>query len=207
MASSARTGSTDLIPRLGFFPTIYSSGYSSPVYNPYALEYQLAGNPFTYSNQVFNTDTTALQTDLTSAIVPEALVTYTPAPVTNIGTNYPDVFKLAPSEYQKARRAESRQSEAGSVMLLTRSGSRPTAYIDISLPASAELYVEGVRTGQAGRRFRRFVSPPLASGQQYAYNVRATWTVNGHQVTQRRRVSVRAGDWVELDFNASRRTR
>jgi uncharacterized protein (TIGR03000 family) len=86
----------------------------------------------------------------------------------------------------------------------TRSDRRPTAYIDIRVPAHAELWFEGVKTRQMGRG-RRFVSPPLAPGREFAYNVRATWTVNGKRITQKHRVVVRAGDWLRLDWTSPSR--
>jgi uncharacterized protein (TIGR03000 family) len=89
----------------------------------------------------------------------------------------------------------------GSETRRTPSNRRSTAYIDVRVPANAELWFEGVKTRQKGQ-LRRFVSPPLTPGRRFTYNLRATWKVNGKKVTERRRIVVRAGDWVSLDWAA-----
>jgi uncharacterized protein (TIGR03000 family) len=49
---------------------------------------------------------------------------------------------------------------------------------------------------------RQFQSPPLEPGRTYSYDVRATWrTEDGQEVARNRRLTVRAGDHLELDFN------
>jgi uncharacterized protein (TIGR03000 family) len=78
---------------------------------------------------------------------------------------------------------------------------RTTAFIDIRIPASAELWFQGVKTRQKGT-VRRFETPRLARGRTYAYDVRVAWKVKGKRVTQRRQVKVRAGDWVRLDMSS-----
>jgi uncharacterized protein (TIGR03000 family) len=88
-----------------------------------------------------------------------------------------------------------RESENSS----SRNGRRTTAYIDIRVPANAELWFGGVKTSQTGR-VRRFISPPLTPGKDFAYNVRVTWTANGKKVTKRQRIVVRAGEWVRLNW-------
>jgi uncharacterized protein (TIGR03000 family) len=84
--------------------------------------------------------------------------------------------------------------------------SAPTAlpvHIDVRVPADAAIWFDGARTKQGGT-FRRFVSPPLPVGRSYTYEVRVRWTEET-PVTQTRRVTVRAGEWVSLTFpDASR---
>ena len=67
------------------------------------------------------------------------------------------------------------------------------------LPENAELWVDGVKTNQSGMT-RAFVTTDLQPGQQYAYELRATWSDQGRQVTETRRVSFRAGEKVDVDF-------
>ena len=75
------------------------------------------------------------------------------------------------------------------------------ALIDVFLPASATLAFQGVPTDETGPS-RQFQSPPLDPGRSYTYDVRATWRAEGGQeVTRNRRLTVRAGDHLELDFN------
>lgn len=74
-----------------------------------------------------------------------------------------------------------------------------TALVDVNLPADADLRFEGIRVSQPGS-LRRFISPPLMPGRNYNYDISATWTDNGRQVTQTRKVLVRAGDHISVDF-------
>jgi uncharacterized protein (TIGR03000 family) len=77
-----------------------------------------------------------------------------------------------------------------------------TAHIDVRVPASAEVWVEGAKTKQAGE-LRHFVSPPLTPGQDFVYDIRARWTDdNGKVVDQTRHVPVRAGSQVMENFTA-----
>jgi uncharacterized protein (TIGR03000 family) len=73
------------------------------------------------------------------------------------------------------------------------------AYIRMEVPADAEIWVEGVKTSQAGP-VREFASPPLDAGRVYVYTVRARWTVNGRPVEQTREVNARANAWTDVDF-------
>ena len=46
----------------------------------------------------------------------------------------------------------------------------------------------------------QFVSPPLQAGHNYIYEVKAQWKENGHKVTRDRRITVHAGDVVNVSF-------
>ncbi len=74
-----------------------------------------------------------------------------------------------------------------------------TAEIDVHLPPDATLWFDGKRTGQRGE-YREFVSPPLKPGERYYYVVRARWTEDGRPVERTRKVHVRAGEQVWVDF-------
>jgi uncharacterized protein (TIGR03000 family) len=69
----------------------------------------------------------------------------------------------------------------------------------VSVPADAEIWIDGSKTMQTGT-LRRFVSPPILPGQDYAYEVTAKWKEDGHEVTQSRRVRVHAGERVSINF-------
>ena len=73
------------------------------------------------------------------------------------------------------------------------------AHIRIALPADAEVRFDGDKTTQTGAD-RRFVSPPLQAGHNYIYDVKAQWKENGHKVTRDRRITVHAGDVVNVSF-------
>ena len=71
--------------------------------------------------------------------------------------------------------------------------------IDVTVPADAEIWIEGSRTARTGPQ-RRFVSPPLAPGRDYTYDFRVSWNRDGREVTSTRRITVHAGDVVNLTF-------
>jgi uncharacterized protein (TIGR03000 family) len=71
--------------------------------------------------------------------------------------------------------------------------------VDVHLPTDAQLWFEGQKTSQSGDE-RSFQSPPIDQGQTYTYVIRARWTENGNDVEQTRKVHVKAGDRVKIDF-------
>jgi uncharacterized protein (TIGR03000 family) len=75
------------------------------------------------------------------------------------------------------------------------------AEIELHVPADAEVWFDDTKTTQEGTS-RWYVSPPLASGRSYSYEVRVRWMESGRPVTQTRRVPVRAGGQVSLTFPA-----
>ncbi len=74
-----------------------------------------------------------------------------------------------------------------------------TATINVVLPANAELTFQGVRMAQMGD-YRRFATPPLVPGNNYTYDIQATWRENGQVVTRERRVPIQAGDQLTVDL-------
>jgi uncharacterized protein (TIGR03000 family) len=49
------------------------------------------------------------------------------------------------------------------------------AYVEVQVPAAAQLWFEGVRMNQTGT-IRDFVSPALQPGRTFTYDIRAQWT-------------------------------
>jgi uncharacterized protein (TIGR03000 family) len=88
-------------------------------------------------------------------------------------------------------------------------GPRPTeadrsrAAISVQVPQGATLWFDGTKTQQTGS-LRSFVSPPLAAGRSYAYDVRARWTENGKVREANRTVQVHAGDRLQVNLPAPR---
>jgi uncharacterized protein (TIGR03000 family) len=74
------------------------------------------------------------------------------------------------------------------------------AVLVVRLPADAKLVVEGQTTKQTGAE-RTFESPTLDPQKKYVYTLKATWEEGGkkHEVT--RKVSVKPGQRVTVDFN------
>jgi uncharacterized protein (TIGR03000 family) len=73
------------------------------------------------------------------------------------------------------------------------------AVIRMRVPANARVSFDDTQTTQTGTD-RQYVSPPLDTGNSYAYQVRVQWDEGGKPVEQVRRVPVRAGDQINLDF-------
>ena len=74
-----------------------------------------------------------------------------------------------------------------------------TVHLTVSVPADAELWVDGSKTTSTGS-VREFQSPPLRPGQ-FAYEVRAHWTENGRNITQTQKVAVSPGAHIAVNFS------
>lgn len=75
-----------------------------------------------------------------------------------------------------------------------------TVLLNVRVPAEAQIWIEGDKTQQSGS-FRRFVSPPLDQGKSYAYQIKAEWQENGKKITRTRKVTVHAGEAVDIDLS------
>jgi uncharacterized protein (TIGR03000 family) len=73
------------------------------------------------------------------------------------------------------------------------------ANISAKVPANTELWFDGHLTTSTGP-IREFHTPPLQPGQRYAYEVRARWQENGHEVTQSQKVTLTAGSDIHIEF-------
>lgn len=74
------------------------------------------------------------------------------------------------------------------------------AYLKLSVPATATVEIEGVKTTQTGE-VRRFVSPALAAGKNYTYSVKVTWKdADGKPQVKEETVKVVPGETVTLDL-------
>jgi uncharacterized protein (TIGR03000 family) len=74
--------------------------------------------------------------------------------------------------------------------------------VEVHAPtADAVIAIEGKRAKQKGE-ILKFLSPPLSAGQNYIYTIRATWKDAGKEREAERRVVVRAGATVVVDFKA-----
>ncbi len=74
------------------------------------------------------------------------------------------------------------------------------AQINVLVPANAKVWFDDSQTTQQGTN-RVFASPALTPGSAYYYTVKAQWREGDKDVTQSRRVDVRAGANVNVDFN------
>jgi len=74
-----------------------------------------------------------------------------------------------------------------------------SAHIQVRVPGNAQVWIEGEQTTRTGPA-REFVSPRLAPGKDYQYEVKARWTENGRTVDQVRSATVRANQTTVVDF-------
>lgn len=118
---------------------------------------------------------------------------------------YPSLYSSGSSAYTPSVTSESFQAPTFSPPADSNPVRNERAVqADVHLPTpDAELWVEGQKTVSAGT-WRRFLSPPLVPGDRYVYEFRARWSENGREVNQTRRVRVRAGEHVVVDFAPSR---
>jgi uncharacterized protein (TIGR03000 family) len=88
------------------------------------------------------------------------------------------------------------QSEA----LQTETPENPNdALIGVAVPPDAQVWFNGKKTSQTGT-FRVFETPPLDPGSDYAYQTKVQWKQDGRDVEKTRKLSVRAGDHLLVNF-------
>src|SRR5262249_39450987 len=75
------------------------------------------------------------------------------------------------------------------------------ALLVVRLPAGATLTIGDSPTRQTGAE-RTFVSPPLAAGKTYPYDLKATWQENGKEKAVTRQATVAAGKRTVIDLAA-----
>ncbi|HYH68764.1 MAG TPA: TIGR03000 domain-containing protein [Urbifossiella sp.] len=74
------------------------------------------------------------------------------------------------------------------------------ATITVKLPAGAALYVDNNRNPSTDTT-RRFTTPPLPAGREFAYLLRVEVTRNGQPEQLTQKVAFRAGEHTEVDFS------
>ena len=79
-----------------------------------------------------------------------------------------------------------------------------TATIIASVPADAQLKIDGVSTTSSSTR-RVFVSPVLEKGKSYFYTFEAQYNVNGKPITVSKKVDIEAGKVARVDLNQAAR--
>jgi uncharacterized protein (TIGR03000 family) len=80
-------------------------------------------------------------------------------------------------------------------------GDNGSVQTDITLivPADAEVFLNGQPTKLTGAK-RVFVTPPLAVGKTYLYDVRVRWKVDGKPMEETREITLSPGKNVEVAF-------
>jgi uncharacterized protein (TIGR03000 family) len=75
---------------------------------------------------------------------------------------------------------------------------QPTEIV-MNVPLDAIVFVDGQRISNGGST-RLFVTPPLAPGRRYFYDVKISWVDGSHARESSRHVSFRAGERVVVNF-------
>jgi uncharacterized protein (TIGR03000 family) len=78
-------------------------------------------------------------------------------------------------------------------------GRESPVLLTLRVPAQAEILFDGEKTMQKGA-LRTFISPPLSPDGKYAYEIKANWTEDGQPRSDTRKVDVRAGQNLTVDF-------
>ena len=78
------------------------------------------------------------------------------------------------------------------------------AVIEVRLPPGALVLFDGKKTTSTGPE-RRFVSPSLAPGKEYVYEVTVRWQEGGRDVTRTRSLPVHAGERLNIAFGLEAR--
>jgi uncharacterized protein (TIGR03000 family) len=71
--------------------------------------------------------------------------------------------------------------------------------INVRVPAGAEVRFNGSKTSQTGS-LRSFVTPALEPDRDYSYEIRVRWMEAGRPVEGMRKINLRAGDRLTLNF-------
>jgi uncharacterized protein (TIGR03000 family) len=79
--------------------------------------------------------------------------------------------------------------------------SEATAQVTVNVPADADVFFDGTPTTQTGTQ-RVFATPELPVGKEFSYDIEAQWTANGQAFDQTRKVLVKAGAKVQVDFQS-----
>ena len=93
---------------------------------------------------------------------------------------------------------------AGSVPVYPAAVANGSAAIEVLVPlGDAQVWIDGTETTSSGTS-RRYTSPPLRSGYDYSYSIKASWTTDdGETRTVERQVPLSAGGRVLVDFTQS----
>jgi uncharacterized protein (TIGR03000 family) len=76
--------------------------------------------------------------------------------------------------------------------------------VHVRVPANARVWVDGEATRQKGTD-RDFMTPPLRSGSEFTYSIKAQWNQDGRNVERIRQVRVKANDTANVDFTAPKK--
>jgi uncharacterized protein (TIGR03000 family) len=108
-------------------------------------------------------------------------------------------------EGTSSRRFTLRRSYYRGEQTAMASASPTQVALDIRVPSSAEVFVNGDKISATGT-MRRFTSDNLTAGQTYEYKVKGKWTENGKEVIRERTVKANPGEVTMVDLTRQPRT-
>lgn len=76
------------------------------------------------------------------------------------------------------------------------------AHFTVEVNPDAEVWIEGQKMSQSGPR-RQFMSPPLARGYKFDYEIKARWNSDGKEIERTRHLRIEPGDRVAVNFRES----
>lgn len=110
--------------------------------------------------------------------------------------------RLGRPVYVATRTTASSGTESGTTRMSLYppdSSGRQPAVINVKVPGNAEIHFDGHKMNLTGTT-RQFVSPLLEKDVTYTYEIKAKWMEKGSEVKRTRKVDIRAGKDVEVDF-------
>jgi uncharacterized protein (TIGR03000 family) len=123
---------------------------------------------------------------------------YSPAPSAVVAGDFTTPNRGEPvfyAYYAPAVRSSAAGEEESDI-----AGQNVPARIELTVPANAEVWLDGHKTQQSGGA-RNFVTPPLQQGMTFDYDLRVRWTAPGGIVVDvTRPIQVRAGRQTMVGF-------
>jgi len=215
----AQTGYPGYYPGMGYNPGYYSlpNYYTNPTYSR-GLYFPGVGNspafsPYTYGYYgvepgaglygygynsgllgIYATEPTARLYTFRRDVTYNRTGGGTVEPLASTSSLAANVFAVNPIADSSSR---------GGVVSASFEGDDPrekrSVVFTIKVPEGAEVWFEDYQTSQKGT-VRRFETPPLESGKNYKYRVRASWMEGGKKVDRPQVLKVKAGDKLNIDF-------
>jgi uncharacterized protein (TIGR03000 family) len=187
-----------LVPAVGMAqaPGVLQGPSPAPALNPLPID-SLRIMTYGFSTPYYYYNYSPLPTYMTSINYPYIYGAYTKGetPIT-----YPTAVMQEPYRAKPVLTYGAAVPFPSAAAMATLSATGPAA-IELRVPENAEVLLQDRPTTQTGR-LRHYDLPPLVNGQVYKYTVRVTWREDDRDITETRRLMVRAGDTVTATFGA-----
>jgi uncharacterized protein (TIGR03000 family) len=116
---------------------------------------------------------------------------YAPSYSSSYSTRYPSSFGSYSGSYYAAYPSSTAESSK-----------ERSAVINLRVPSDAKVWFDQSQMKQTGT-MRSFESPLLDVGSEYAYQIRIQVKRDGKDITETRRITLRAGDVINLTLGSS----